>query len=256
MLRKKFNQVPAGAVLALSAAVTGLSFAPAGLAASDEWRFGIGTGLSSLALDGDIGFPGEDGGVVADIDLDNGDTADMFESAFGFGGFANKGLWTINFGYATLTLEDSDSGFDAEWDRSKAHLEVVYNFATTGNHRWGALGGIHYTDHDWDIKDQTTDFRSKFDDDWTDAVIGLTHNVPIVDKWSWSNRVEYGFGDSEGTFGAKTAVNWQPWEHWVFNGSLAYYSVEFGDEDDIDQSDFYYYDVDETVIGLGFLYTW
>lgn len=250
---KKFS---AGAVFALSAAITGLSFAPASHAQSDDWRFGIGTGLSSLALDGDIGFAGENGGQVEGIDLDNGDTADMFESAFGFAAFANKGAWKINIGYATLTLEDSESTFDAKWDKAKAHLEVEYNFAVTGNHRWGVVGGVQMTDHDWDLTDKTTGYKASPDEDWTDAVIGLTHNVPIAKNWSWSNRVDYGFGDSEGSFGAKTAVNWKPFEHWVFNGSLAYYSVEFGDKDDIDKSDFYYYDVDETVIGLGFMYIW
>jgi len=254
MLKKKFNQGPVAAVLALSAAT--LSFAPASYADSDDWRFGIGTGLSSLALDGDVGFTGENGGVIADVDLDNGDTADMFESAFGFGGFANKGPWTFKFGYSTLTLEDSDSDLDAEWDKAQAHLEVEYTFATTGNHRWGVLGGVHYTDHEWELQDKTTGFKAEPEDDWTDAVVGLTHSVPIADRWSWSNRMDYGFGDSEGVFSVKTAVNWQPYEHWIFNGSLAYYDIEYGDEGDINDSDFYYYDVEETVIGLGFVYTW
>jgi hypothetical protein len=248
--------LPRKALFALSGAMLALAGASASHAASDDWNFGIGTGLSSLALDGDVGFGTESGGVIADMDLDNGDTADMFESAFGFRGFANKGPWTISFGYATLTLEDDDAGLDAEWDRAQAHVEVEYNFAVTGNHRWGVVGGARLTDHEWEFQDKETGEKFKPDDDWTDAVIGLTHMVPIAKNWSWSSRVDYGFGDSEGSFSAKTGVNWKPWEHWVFNGSLAYYSIEYGDEDDIADSDFYYYDVDETVIGLGFAYVW
>lgn len=53
-----------------------------------------------------------------------------------------------------------------------------------------------------------------------------------------------------------TSINWQPFEHWVFNASLRYEDVEYGEEDDIGKNDFYYYDVDETTIGLGFVYVW
>jgi hypothetical protein len=254
MFRTKFNHVPAS--IALATAIASLSFAQASYADSDEWNFGIGTGLNSLALDGDIGFAGEDGGVIPEIDLDNGDTMDMLESAFGFGAFANKGPLTINMSYGTLKLEDEDSGLDAKWDRTQARLEVGYRFAITGNHRWGVVGGVHYTEHEWDLKDKSTGFKTKPEDDWTDAVVGLTHRVPITTNWAWANRVEYGFGDSEGTLGAKTSIVWKPLEHWVFDGSLAYYSVEYGDKGDINKPDFYYYEVDETYIGLAFSYVW
>jgi len=250
MFRKKINV----ASLALSAAVAGLSVAP--VSHADDWRFGIGTGLSSLALDGDVGFATKSGGFVRDIELDNGDTADMLESGIGFRAFAATGPMTINFGYATMTLEDSDSGLEAEWDRAKAHLELEYTFARTGNHSWGVLGGVHYTEHDWKFKIKGTGEKSEPDEDWTDAVIGLTHKVPIGENWSWANRVDYGFGDSEGNVSISTGINWKPLEHWVFSGSAAYYAIEFGDKDDIGKSDFYYYDVDETVIGLGFMYLW
>jgi hypothetical protein len=196
------------------------------------------------------------GGVVLDVDVDNSDTMDMLESAFGFGGFAAKGPWTINFSFGTVTLEDDDSAFDIEWDKSAAELSVDYNFATTGNHRWGVLAGVNYTDHEWEFQDKTTGQKLEPEDDWTDVIVGLTHRVPIADKWSWSNRVDYGFGDSEGAFNVKTTVNWQPWPNWVFNVNARYYSVEFGDEDDIDDSDFYYYDIDEPSFGLGFVYVW
>ncbi len=233
-----------------------LANAPAALAQEDGWRFGVGTGLMSFSLDGDIGFATSAGGVVVDVDLDNSDTADLFESAFGFAGFAANGPWTINFSYGTVTLEDDDAGFKAEWDKAAAELSVVYNFATTGNHRWGVLVGTRYTDHEWKFTDRATSEKVEPGDDWTDAIVGLTHAVPVSDKWFWTNRVDYGFGDSEGTFNAVTAINWQPWPNWVFNLKGRYYSVEFGDEDDINDSDFYYYDVDEPSIGLGFMYTW
>ena len=172
------------------ATVMGLSVS--GQAAANDWQFGIGTGLRSLALEGDIGFAG----TITDVDLDNGDTADMFESAFGFAGFARKDRLTIHFGYGTLTLEDDNRDFDAEWDKAEFNLALEYNFATTGNHRWGAIAGVRGTDHEWKFKDKTTGTKFEPEDDWTDAIVGLTHSVPISQTWAWANKVEDGFGDS------------------------------------------------------------
>ena len=105
---------------------------------------------------GDVGFATGAGGVIEDMDLDNGDTADMFESAFGFASFANKGPWTIRLSYATLTLEDDNSNFDAEWDKAQGELSVEYTFANTGSHRFGVIGGVSYTDHEWEPKNHQT----------------------------------------------------------------------------------------------------
>ena len=242
--------------LLLSAASAGLLLAPAAQAAENEWTFGIGTGISLLDLDGDVGFATENGGVIAELDLDNGDTADMVESAFGFFSFANKGPWTIHLMYATVTLEDSDAGFDAEWDKADAQLAVEYAFAKTGNHTWGVLAGVNYIDHEWELQDKIDRIKYEPEDDWTDAVVGLTHNVPFAGNWAWSNGINYSFGDSEGSLDVSTSLNWKPLEHWVFSGFLRYEDIEFGDEGDIGKSDFYYYDVEEISTGIGFAYTW
>jgi hypothetical protein len=246
----------AAASAGLAAAVACTFAAPAAHAAEDSWSFGIGTGLSSLALDGDVGFATEGGGVIEDMDLDNGDTADMFESAFGFASFANKGRWTIHLAYATLTLEDDNRNYDAKWDRAEANLAVEYAFYKTGNNVFGVLAGVRMYDHDWEFKDKVTREKLKPDDDWTDGVIGLTHRLGFGNNWAWTNRAEYMGGDSEGGYTLQTALNWQPFEHWVFSGSLRYQDLEYGEEDDIGKNDFYYYDVEETTIGLGFMYVW
>jgi hypothetical protein len=246
----------AGKAVLFAALAAGLALAPVSHAAKDEWSFGIGTGLQSLALDGDVGFATDAGGVIEDMDLDNGDTADMFESAFGFAGFVNTGRWTIHFGYGTLTLEDDNSNFDAEWDRAEGNLAVEYAFYQAGNHTFGVLGGVRMYDHEWEFQDKVTREKLEPEDDWTDGVIGLTHRVPFGkgNNWAWTNRAEYMGGDSEGGFTVQTAVNWQPFEKWVFSGSLRYQDLEYGEEDDINNNDFYYYDVEETTIGLGFMY--
>ena len=222
--------------------------------AADEWHFGVGTGISSFSLDGDIGFATTAGGVIADIDLDNSDTSDMLDSAFGFSSFATNGEWTFNLSYKTVSLEDDDSGLDAEWDRTEYELSAAYQFAETGNHRWGVLAGVRGTDHEWDFS--APGLRASVDEDWTDVIIGLTHAVPINDKWSWSNRADYGFGDTEGSYSVRTAINWQPYTHWVFNGNISLSAVEYGEKSDVAKPDFYYYDVDEPAFGLGFAYVW
>jgi len=75
LIRATNKKTHTSAVLALSAALAGVSFASTSQAAPEEWSFGIGTGIRSLALDGDIGFAASTGGAVASSDLDNGVTA-------------------------------------------------------------------------------------------------------------------------------------------------------------------------------------
>ncbi len=225
-----------------------------GAAADEGWRYGIGTGISSFKLDGDIGFPSDDGGVIIDGKLDNSDTRDLIDSAFGLEAFAQKDRWRFGVRAVTMTLEDGTKGYKAEWDRTEGALWLDYNFATTGYHRWGALLGARYNKHEWTFKTPTE--RSKPDDDWTDVMVGLTHSVPFSEKWFWTNRVDYGFGGSEGTWHAATAINWMPFDHWIFNVSADYLSTEFGEKKDINKSDFYYYDVDQTTFGIGVVFTW
>jgi len=224
-------------------------------AAEDQWHFGIGTGFNSFPLDGKVGFATDNqGGVIEDIDVSNSDTRDYLQSAFGLGGFARKGPWTINLSGGRIELDDSDSGLDVNWKNTNVEGTVVYNFATVGRNHFGVLAGARYTKHDWDI-DSATDSADP-DEDWTDALVGLTHMLPFSEKWSWSSRVDYGFGGSEGTWNATTGVNWQPWQHWVFNANVKYLKTEYGEKNNINKSDFYYYDVDQPSFGLGFLYVW
>lgn len=222
--------------------------------AQDEWKFGIGTGFSSFSLDGDLGFATPAGGVIFDVDLDNSDSSDLVESAFGFGGFARKGKWTILYVLGTMTLEDGSGVLATEWDRTQVEVSVVYNFAKTGNHAWGALLGVRNIDHDWTITTPTV--TVDFDEDWTDVLIGVTHALPFAGNWSWTNRIDGGFGDSEGSFLFVSALNWQATEHWAFNFNIKQHSVEFGETEDIADADFYLYDVDEVGAGVGFMFTW
>jgi hypothetical protein len=223
-------------------------------AAEDRWRFGIGTGFTSFSLDGKVGFATDAGGTIQDIDVSNSDAMDYMQSAFGLGGFASNGPWTISLSGGRIELDDSDSGLDVNWKNTNMEGSVAYNFATLGRNRLGVLAGVRYTKHEWDI-DIAGDSADP-EEDWTDVLIGVTHVMPFSEKWSWSNRVDYGFGDSEGTLNAVTQLNWRAFDHWTFNANVKFLNTEYGDKDDIDKSDFYYYDVDQPAFGLGFLYAW
>jgi len=238
------------------ASVWGLLLAQSASAAEDRWSFGIGTGISTLDLDGDVGFATGSGGFIGDFDIDNGDSADMLKSAFGGGGFANKGRWTIHGLFSTLTLEDDNQDYDVEWDQTFGELAVEYMLGNVGNHAFGVIAGVNYTKHEWKFTDQATRERIKPDEDWTDAMIGVTHRVPFGGTWAWANRIDYAGGDSEGVFNVTTGVNWNPYTHWVFNLGLGYRDVEYGEKGDVNDNDFYYYDTKETTINLGFLYIW
>jgi hypothetical protein len=247
MTRKSLLAIPFALALALV-------LAPGAQAAQGEWKFGLGTGLSSFSLDGEIGFPGPEGGLIFDVDLDNGDTNDLIDSGFGVHGFAAKGKWQIVYAVGSVTLEDADAGLEAEWERTQAEVAMVYNFAKTGNHAWGALFGVRHIAHDWTF--MTEAFTAELDESWTDGIVGITHSVPFGPKWSWANRLDAGFGGSEGSFLFSSTVNWHFTKHWSLNFGARMSSVEFGDEDEIDNVDFYLYDVDEPSFGLGVMYVW
>ena len=229
------------------------SLAP-GAQAQDEWKFGIGTGISSFSLDGDIGFAGPMAGVIFSVDLDNSDTQDLFESGFGLGGYAAKGKWQILFSAGTATLEDTSGLLLASWDRTQIELAGVYNFATTGKHRWGVLVGARNTDHEWTFT--TATLTASIDESWTDGLVGITHAVPFAQKWSWANRFDAGFGESEESFLVSSTVNRHFGQHWSVSLNLKVSSTEFGDLAEAGNSDFYLYDVEEPAFGLGFLYHW
>ncbi len=66
--------------------------------ASAEWHYGIGTGIRRLNAEGDVGVNTRLAGPVEfDLDLDPDDFSDLMETAFGLGGFASDGTWTIQF---------------------------------------------------------------------------------------------------------------------------------------------------------------
>ena len=219
----------------------------------DGWNFGIGTQLSGVDLNGDIGFPTGDGGTIVDVNLDNSEFRDLVQSGIGLGGFASKGRWTIGYGAGLVTLEDMDDAFEATWDRLQVEVAGTYRFAQFGQRNsLSALFGVRFLQHEWEIEGEAAVIE--VDESWTDGVVGLVHTFQISRAWNLRSQVDASFGGSNGTYGFSTALSWRVFPRWVLSLNGRFAAIDFGDEDDLADTDFYLYDVDETSAGLGFTF--
>jgi hypothetical protein len=94
-----------------------------------------------------------------------------------------------------------------------------------------------------------------FDHDWTDAIVGATVNVPLAQKWTWNTRFNAGYGGSEGTYFASTGVTWRFLNNWSTSLIGRYSAVEYENGSE-GNSDWYYYDAEESALSLNILYNW
>ena len=230
--------------------------------ASAEWNYGIGTGLQRMNAKGDQGLNTQIAGPVTyDVDLDPDDFSDYTKSAFGFGGYATDKTWMIQYSFVNLELEGEES---AGTTSAKIGFEITGGEVTVGypvyrspSLRLGVLGGVRYTKHELsaEINNGFSQINRSTDNDWTDALIGLTVGVPFAEKWAWNTRLDAGFGGSEGTYTGATNVTWKFHKNWSASLNAKYQSIEFenGSEGD---SDWYLYDTDEFGWGASFLYHW
>ncbi|MEZ5560242.1 MAG: hypothetical protein R3E86_17070 [Pseudomonadales bacterium] len=138
-------------------------------------------------------------------------------------------------------------------------LSVVYEFANLSGHRFGVLGGVRTTSHDYSLEiaappgSPAGAVRRGLDDDWNDALLGLTHTVALSDRVMWSSSAVAGFGDSESYWSVRSAVGWQFARAWNLGAFMEYRGIDFenGDPGDID---WYLYDVDEFGPGISIAY--
>lgn len=251
--------------------VIGLAFmlTPAALA-EDDWKFGIGTGMFALNIDGDTGFDTVLGPVDLETDLDTSEIQDLLDSAVGLGGFASKGKWLLRFSASQMKLEGSVSGMGpmtspatatASFTAQGAEFAAHYRFALTGKHAWSVIGGVRYTSHEYDfllsIDDMPpaapTMLTRNIDQDWTDVVIGIAHATKLGEKWSWSTRLDVGFGGSEGSSVFNTGFGWQVGKSWLLNFYAQNNMVDF-ENDNRGDPDWYLYDANEFGVGVGVNY--
>jgi hypothetical protein len=237
-----------------------------GTAAHAEWHFGIGTGLAGQSYDGDLGLH-IDAATIDDqkfeVDLAPGDVADLMETVFGLGGYATDGTWKIQYSVFFLKLEDdptlTSQGGDSiaakwEFEQTSGELTAAYAIFKDPSVIVHALGGIRYTGHKLEGTINADPTR-EIEEEWVDALIGLTVDVPLAPTWSWNNRVDAGFGGSEGTFSGSTGLTWAFAEHWAGQLFASFMAVEY-ENGKMGDTDWYLYDANEASAGIKILYRW
>ena len=233
-----------------------------------EWHYGIGTGFTRLNIEGDIGVDialGGLGPVELEVDLDPDEFSDLVDSAFGFGGYVTDGAWMVQYSLVNIELESSKSqtvgattvSSKIDFDISGAEVTLGHPIIKRPNLVLGVLGGVRYTKHDISTVltiGALTQSRS-LDNDWTDALVGLTLALPFAEKWAWNVRADAGFGGSEGTFTAATNVSWKFHKSWSASLNAKFQAIEF-EEGSRGDADWYLYDNNEFGWGASFLYHW
>jgi len=252
-------------LVAMLTVFTALVLAPS-VQAEDGWKFGIGTGLFGLNIDGDVGLnAGGLGPVTLPAELDGSEIRDVAESAFGFGGFAAKGKWHIVFAAGHLVLEDSAKGTTqvgmmpasaaVEFEANSVEIVGAREFARSESNVWSVLFGTRHTEHkiDFGLDIGGAMSKVKIDESWTDALVGVTHSYVIGPKMAWSSRVDAGFGGSEGTVSAQTGLDWHVAKAWSMSFFGKFTAVDF-ENASAGAADWYLYDVDEFGLGASFVY--
>jgi hypothetical protein len=234
-----------------------------------KWDFGIGTGPQLLKVKGDAGMNTALGPVEIEVDLDFDDIADLIDSALGFGGYATDGKWMINYKIGKLELEKEASrglrtgatlSAKLEFDYTQAELTVGYPLSENSSYTIRGYGGLRYLRQELDILFTGTGFiginrQKSIDESWTDALIGLSADIPFAKKWNWNIKADAGFGGSEGTYLVSTGVTWRFLKRWSATLSGDYGAVDY-ENGTKGSSDWYLYDVDETILGLTILFNW
>ena len=227
-----------------------------------EWHFGLGTGLTALVVEGDIGINTNLAGPQKlPVDLDAEEVNDLMASAFGLGGYATNGTYTVRYVVGMLELEGTAGAggvsADINYKTTGAEVTVGYPIYNNSPVSFSLLGGLRFTKQELSTKlsNGGTTLSTDNDNDWADVVVGAIADVKLSKDWTWSTRADAGFGGSEGTYMASTGVTWAFLENWSTSLSAKVIAAEYENGDPGD-TDWYLYDVDEKHLSLGFLYHW
>jgi hypothetical protein len=229
---------------------------------SAEWRFGFGTGISGLDVDGDIGLTTK-GGTPLDlpVELAPDDVSDLMKSAAGLSGYAKNGDWTFIGAFGYLDLEGDGSrgvaSMDLEFEMLSMEALASYTFYKGDGITLGGHGGLRYTSHEInsDITIGALNSKRTIDESWVDAIVGLTADWQFAEEWAWRNRIDFGFGGSEGMFLAQTGIDWMFAQNWSTGVFVNIRQVDF-EEGNVGDLDYYSYDVDEVTFGISLAYHW
>lgn len=246
-------------------------------AASAEWHGGVGTGPAFMNITGDQGWqtpastPGGSRSVLVPLDYNPQDINDMLESAIGFGGFASNGVWLIQYSYGSMELEQTFNSKpgpitgsvlagSSNFTASGAEVTAGYGVYRSAALRVYADAGIRYNKQEFDNRLQSSgalvfNISNNFSEEWTDALLGVTINVPFAKQFSWNTRANVGTGGSDETYTASTAVVWSFADHWATGVSVKYTKVDY-ENDSKGDSDWYLYNAEETSGSINLTYKW
>ncbi len=239
------------------------------VANAGDWSYGFGAAAGFLDVSGDGGFNSKLGPIEFDASLEPDEVFDYLDSFLGLGGFASNGDITVTYSYGKLELEEDVSATRgvlpgvalsgvAELEFSTVGADILVNYAFAKSERavWSVIGGVRYTDQEYDVKltiNNNQVFNGSVDDDWTDAVIGVSYTYGFSPTLSWSTQLDYGFGGSEGTTHFSTGLAKVLGKHWLAKFALAVKDIEY-EEGDKGDADWYFYDATETTLGGTLLY--
>lgn len=237
------------------------------LAEGDSWSYGIGTAIFGLNIEGDVGFNTLAGPVESEVDADFDDILDLKDTAAGFSGFAQKGKWTVDYGFSILEVSGNNSGsilatgvpfsVDVSFEGTAAFLSASYHLLHSENHNLQATAGVRYTDHDinFSVLAGPASVAKNINEDWVDAYLGLAYQMKLAPNWYWKTKADIGAGDSDLSTTVYTGLIWKFSDSWATSLYGNYYSVDYENGSKGD-SDWYEYDADEFGVGLGITYLW
>ena len=239
---------------------------------ADAWEFSVGTGITALNMEGDLGIGNSNGSAKSEFDLDFDDILDLNETSGGLALGARKDKWSFKLSGSYMELEGDegddndvfDSGlgevltqYDINFTKSFANFNVGYTFFNNQKHQWRAIASIRYYKHEWELKAPIDDVITRVDteNDWTDGYIGAGYTYRINDQLVWDTSVDAGAGDSDLSYSANTSLLWSFAEHWVVSVYAQGLTIDYEENSEGD-NDWYLYDADEFGVGVGIALVW
>lgn len=238
---------------------------------SAPWFFGVGTGLARLNSEGDQGFNTNlFGPVQVEFDLSPKDFDDLIQTAFGFGAYATNGTWLAQFSMVLLKLGGEPTGTlpggatiaaDFGFDIVSGEVllgKTVYRSAGNGFALTPHVGA-RYTQHKLSAGVTVTDgggsteLENEIEESWVDVLVGTSVDIKLADAWGWTTLLDAGFGGSEGTYRARTAVTWRLARHWSLSPNASFMAIDFENGTKGD-TDWYLYDSNEFSWGLSLMF--
>lgn len=186
----------------LAAGVASLAFAqPSQALDNDLTLYAWGAGITGTATLNGQTLPS----APTEVDFD--EIIDKLEMAF-MGHYEGMGdLWGFGADYTYIGLGDTnDAGVTGDIDATIAEAFAIYR----PNDVFDLLAGVRYTGLDILVSGPGGEGEADGDRSLTDFYVGGRLFAPFSDTWTGALRVDVGAGDSDLTWNAVAAVDWQP----------------------------------------------